>query len=323
MKIVKTIPLIISLGFLLLGCAHKNFTPMEKYPPATVSMKLKQVSPHVYYAQGQAGIATENQGFISNSGVIITNDGVIIFDALGSPSLAQVLINEIRAITDKPIRKVFISHYHADHIYGTQVFKDLGAEVYAPSGAMQYMNSEVATSRLNERRKSLAPWVDADTHLVTPDHLVSNDMQFEFGGLNFKVIHFGSAHSHGDLSLYVAEDKTILTGDLVFTGRIPFVGGNEIDNWIQKIDVIANVDASVAIPGHGEAFTDKQKGLKLTRDYLVLLRDSMLNAVSEMTSFADAYAAVDWSQFEHLPAFEQGNRGNAYRIYLAFEAKSF
>lgn len=90
------------------------------------------MSKHVYYVMGKAGIATDNQGFISNAGFVITDEGVVIFDALGTPSLAAALLERIRKITDKPIKRVVMSHYHADHIYGLQVFKEAGATIYAP-----------------------------------------------------------------------------------------------------------------------------------------------------------------------------------------------
>ncbi|MDX1811426.1 MAG: MBL fold metallo-hydrolase, partial [Gammaproteobacteria bacterium] len=114
-----------------------------------------------------------------------------------------------------------------------------------------------------------------------------------------------------------------LSGDIVFAGRIPFIGGNAIGHWIDKIDQLTELDAKVVIPGHGQAFTNKNEGVKLTRDYLVLLRKSMGDAIEEMTSFDDAYAATDWGRFVNVPLFDSANRINAYRVYLSLEAKSF
>ena len=88
------------------------------YAPTSVAMDVKKVSDHVYYVEGEPGIATDNEGFISNAGFVITGDGVVVFDALGTPSLANTLVSKIRELTEQPIRKVIVSHYHADHIYG-------------------------------------------------------------------------------------------------------------------------------------------------------------------------------------------------------------
>ena len=129
--------------------------------PATVDMQLKQVTEHVYFVEGEPGIATDNQGFISNAGVIVTGAGVVIFDALGTPALSELLLEKIRTKTDEPIVRVIVSHYHADHIYGLQVFEDLDAEILAPTGAEKYLASEHAMERLEDRRFTLDPWVEA------------------------------------------------------------------------------------------------------------------------------------------------------------------
>ncbi|MDH5547767.1 MAG: MBL fold metallo-hydrolase [Gammaproteobacteria bacterium] len=292
------------------------------YPAIDVQMTLEKVSEHVYYVQGKAGIATDNKGFISNAAVVISTNSVLVFDALGSPSLAAKLVEQIRQLTAKPITTVFISHYHADHIYGLQVLKEQGATIYAPKGAERYYNSEFSDARLNERRKSLSPWINKDTRVVKPDQLLEGDQEFKLDDLTMDVIQFGSAHSDSDLALYIKQDDVLLSGDLIFTGRIPFVGGNEIENWIAKIDYLAKIPAKQIVPGHGGVFTSLEQGADLTRSYLILLRDSMNAAVDDLMSFEDAYSAVDWRRFHKLPAFERANRGNAYRVFLASEAKS-
>ncbi|MGB5340450.1 MAG: MBL fold metallo-hydrolase, partial [Gammaproteobacteria bacterium] len=76
------------------------------YAPATVEMKLQRVSEHVWFVQGASGIATDNEGFISNAGFIVTGAGVVVFDALGSPSLANLLLEKIRSVTSQPVVRV-------------------------------------------------------------------------------------------------------------------------------------------------------------------------------------------------------------------------
>ncbi|MDX1811713.1 MAG: MBL fold metallo-hydrolase, partial [Gammaproteobacteria bacterium] len=190
---LKNMVLMVLLLLSVTACVTSNPKLLNKYPPVDIAMTLKQVSPHVYYVQGKTGLASEHEGFMSNAGVIVTDEGIVVFDALGSPSLSQKLINQIRKISSQPIKKVIISHYHADHFYGAQTFKELGARIYAPAGAMTYLNSEGADNRLKERRDSLKPWVNEQTHLVIPDELIDKDFSFQMGGLDFKVLHFGSA----------------------------------------------------------------------------------------------------------------------------------
>ena len=289
--------------------------------PATVDMTLKQVSEHVYFVEGVPGIATDNQGFISNAGVIITGAGVVIFDALGTPALGQLLLEKIRAITREPIVRVIVSHYHADHIYGLQVFEDLDAEILAPAGAEKYLASENAGERLEERRFTLDPWVNDGTRLVYPERYLREGMQFRLGDVEFIVTVVGNAHSDGDLTLYVMPDRVLLSGDIIFEGRIPFVGDANTRHWAQVLERMETEQLVALIPGHGGVAENPNDAISLTRRYLTFLRNEMALAVEEFVPFDEAYDEVDWSDFEKIPAFAEANRRNAYQVYLSMEAE--
>ncbi len=306
---------------LMLACGHVPAAE-NTYATTSVDMEVKKVSAHVYYVEGSAGIATDNEGFISNAGFVVTKEGVVVFDALGTPSLADKLVQKIREITPQPIKKVIVSHYHADHIYGLQVFEALGAEIIAPYGAQKYIQSDVAKERLEERQFSLDPWVNEQTHLVLPDTSISSSSEFMLGGLTFTMNFMGKAHSDGDLTLLVEPDKVLFSGDIIFRGRIPFVGSADSKKWLQTLTRLETNGLSALVPGHGPASTDPKNTISLTRRYLAYLRETMGNAVDEFTPFDEAYAGVDWSEFENLPAFKEGNRINAYQVYLSMEAES-
>ena len=295
----------------------------QTYVPASVDMTLRQVSEHVYYVQGIPGIATDNQGFISNAGVVITDAGVVVFDSLGTPSLGDMLLKKIRAITDQPIRRVIVSHYHADHIYGLQVFEEQGAEIWAPLGAEAYLASENARERLEERRFSLEPWVNDDTRLVEPDHYLSEQQRFELGGVQFTVTPVGAAHSDGDLTLYVEPDRVLFSGDIIFEGRVPFLGDANSGHWLEVLKRMESRPLAALVPGHGPVAADPDKAVAQTRRYLAFLREKMGAAVADMVPFDEVYPAVDWSEFKDLPAFAEANRRNAYQVYLSMEAESF
>lgn len=306
----------------LLMCLYAAATAAADYAPATVDMDLKQVSDHVYYVEGVAGIPTENQGFISNAGVIVTGQGVIVFDALGTPSLAELLVRKIRAVTDEPITHVIVSHYHADHVYGLQVFAERGATIWAAQGAQAYIDSRQAVERLEERRFSLDPWVNEQTRLVPPDRYLSAPETFALGGVTLKLTPVGGAHSDADLTAYVEPDRVLLSGDLIFEGRVPFLGDANSAQWLAVLDTMTDLGVTALIPGHGPAAADPDAAVALTRDYLAYLREVMGAAVENFQSFDAAYAEADWRRFAHLPAFEEANRRNAYQVFLALEAES-
>jgi len=288
-----------------------------EYAPIGVDMQVEQMSEHVYYVMGKAGIATDNEGFISNAGFVVTDEGVVVFDALGTPSLAAALLERIRKITDKPIRYVVMSHYHADHIYGLQVFKEAGATIYAPEGSVDYIHSEAAANRLEERQLSLSPWVNDNTEIIAPDVIVDGSDQFKLGGLDFTINYLGKAHSDGDLAMLVVQDRVLFSGDIIFEGRIPFVGNADTKHWLKTLTELETGGLAALIPGHGPASTKPASTISLTRRYLAFLRESMGEAVEELYTFDEAMEDLDWSEFENVPAFEAANRINAYQVYLS------
>jgi glyoxylase-like metal-dependent hydrolase (beta-lactamase superfamily II) len=294
-----------------------------RYPPVSVPLSLIQVTEHVYYAQGAAGVATDNEGYISNAGVIVTDAGVVVFDALGTPSLAQRLLEEIGKITSQPVVKVVVSHYHADHIYGLQVFAEAGAEILAPLGVERYLRSDNARSRLEERRISLYPWVDESTRLVEPDRYVGAPERFELGGIEFLLTPVGSAHSDSDMTLYVVNDRVLFSGDVIFEGRVPFLGDANTGHWLKVLEELEERRLRALIPGHGGMAEHPNQAIALTRRYLAYLREQMGAAVADFVPFDEAYRSTDWSEFEDLPAFDAANRRNAYQVYLSMEAEAF
>ncbi len=299
----------------------KGKTAFPIYPPSGVEMELKRISEHVWYVQGAAGIATDNEGFVSNATVIIGDKGIVVVDALGSPSLAQLLVEKVRRISDKPFLKVIATHYHADHIYGLQVFQERGAEVLAPLGADEYLDSPATAERLNERRFSLQPWVNKNTRLVFPDRMIDASEKHDIGGLTLSVSYLGKAHSDGDLSVYVEEDAVLISGDIIFEGRVPFVGDANTKQWLDVLTAMEQRKMKALIPGHGEQAGNPDEVVNLMRRYLQTLRQQMAGSVEEMMTFDEAYAGSDWTEFAHLPAFEEANRINAYQVFLSLEAE--
>jgi len=93
-----------------------------------IELTPQRISEHVWFFQGGTGVASAaNKGFMSNAGFVVTGDGVVVFDALGTPALGRAMVAAIGKVTPAPIRRVIVSHYHADHIYGLQALKAAGA----------------------------------------------------------------------------------------------------------------------------------------------------------------------------------------------------
>jgi glyoxylase-like metal-dependent hydrolase (beta-lactamase superfamily II) len=304
------------LALLALAASAQNVNDIVLVP--------QQVTAHGWFFQGDAGMASaQNKGYMSNAGFVVTADGVVVFDALGTPALGQAMIAAIRKVTPQPIRRVIVSHYHADHIYGLQALKATGADVWAHRKGQQYLTSGQATERLAQRRTDLFPWVDDRTVVVPPDAWLDGDTTFRMGGLTFRLVYSEGAHSPEDLMLFVDEDRLLFAGDLIFAGRVPFVGNADSAGWLKAMAKMIALKPVVVVPGHGPASRDVERDLVLTRDYLVYLRETMGRAVRDLEPFDDVYATTDWSRWKSLPAFEQANRINAYGTYLLMEQELF
>jgi glyoxylase-like metal-dependent hydrolase (beta-lactamase superfamily II) len=291
-------------------------------PLPDVQISLQQVTPNVYYVQGASGVATDNAGFVSNAGFVVTGEGVVVFDALGTPALAQRLIELVRSVTERPVRFVVLSHFHADHAYGLQVFEELGAEILASAGSRDYLSADIAGERLEERRRSLVPWVNEQTRLVIPDRFIDGDHRFTLGQHAFVASNLGSAHSEGDMTLFVEPDNVLFSGDIIFEGRIPFLGSANTRNWLQTLRRMQETDVAALIPGHGPARENPREMLALTTRYLAYMREQMGKAVEDWVPFDEAYEQVDWDEFMEYPAFLEANRRNAYAVYLSLEAEA-
>ena len=119
-------------------------------------------------------------------------------------------------------------------------------------------------------------------------------------------------------------EKVLFAGDLVFRGRLPFVGGADSKHWISSLNKLLQFDVAVIVPGHGaqSSAASAKADIELVRNYLVYLREQMGAAVKNLESFDEAYKATNWKAFENVPMFGFANRMNAYNTYLLMEKES-
>jgi glyoxylase-like metal-dependent hydrolase (beta-lactamase superfamily II) len=290
--------------------------------PAGILLNPVKLAPNTYFIKGFAELgSSKNQNFISNSGFVVTPKGVVVIDALGSPALAQKLIKEVKQVTSQKIVAVIVTHYHADHVYGLQEFKKIGATIYAQQEGVNYIASDTAKQRLIASRVDFAPWVNESTKLTPADVWIDKEYKLTVGGVEFLITRVGPAHAPEDLVIYVPSEKVLFAGDLVFRGRIPYVGNADSKGWLLALDQFDKFKPQILIPGHGAYSNSPEEDIRFTRDYLRYLRSSMTPAAVNMDPFDEAYAKTDWSEYEGMPLFRAANRMNAYNVYLSIQGE--
>lgn len=305
--------------------AKKNSGLASAYPPIHVPIEVQRVpDSNTYYALGQPAVPSQkNEGFTSNAGFVVTTEGVVVYDALGTPSLGYALLQAIREVTDQPVKYVIAGHYHADHIYGLQAFQDhTDAVIIAQKAAYEYIRGDDADKRLAQRRDELAPWVNAKTRVVAPDSTFTDKRTLTLGDTTITLIYAGPAHSPSDVMMMVQPDGTLFAGDIVQNHRIPFMAGPTVDteNWLAGLAAVRRLNPRVTIPGHGKPSTNVIDAIDFTQTYIKYVRQQMRMAVKNWVDFETAYKDTDWSRYADLPAFDAVNEGNAYRVYLDMEA---
>jgi len=311
-----------SIGVLIGSLFFFGSTFAQIAAPDNILLRPIQVAPHTYFVQGRPEMGSSaNQNFISNAGFVVTPGGVVVVDALGSPILAQKLIAEIKKVTNQKVVAVIVSHYHADHVYGLQEFKKIGATIYAQGEGRNYLSSETAKQRLIASRIDFSPWVNANTKLISADVWIDQKTKLTIGGIDFYITRVGPAHAPEDLMVYVPSEKVLFAGDLVFRGRIPFVGNADSKGWLHALDEIEQLKPNIVIPGHGAYSVNPAEDIAFTRSYLKYLRESMSPAAINMDPFEEAYKQADWSEYEGMPLFRAANRMNAYNVYLSIQAE--
>ena len=130
------------------------------------------------------------------------------------------------------------------------------------------------------------------------DRWIDGDTVLDLGGERFELRHAGPSHTPEDIVVFLPRARVLFAGDLVFRGRIPFVGQADSRGWIAALDALIPLRPALVVPGHGPLSNQPVPDLELTRDYLVHLRRSMGDAARELEPFEEAYARADWSRFE-------------------------
>ena len=251
-----------------------------------------------------------------NTGVIVGDDAVMVIDTQATPVMAQDVIRRIRSVTDKPIKYVLMSHYHAVRVLGASAYaaQEIIAsqdtyELIVERGA-QDMKSEI------ERFPRLFQAVETIPGLTWPTITFKGEMTLWLGLLEVKILQLGRGHTKGDTVAWLPQQKILFSGDLVEFDATPYAGDAYFSDWPQTLDRIAALQPEKLVPGRGAALTTPamvQAGLAGTRAFVSDLYASVRSGAAAgkdlRTIYQETHAALkpkygQWVIFDHCMPFD-------------------
>jgi glyoxylase-like metal-dependent hydrolase (beta-lactamase superfamily II) len=252
-----------------------------------------------------------------NSGVVIGDDSVLVIDARATPVMAGELVARIRKITDKPIRHVLLTHYHAVRVLGVAGYEErvnvIASDVtrgMIVERGQQDMDSEIQRFPRLFRARETIPG------LTWPNLVFHQRMTLWLGGREVQIVHAGRGHTRGDTIAWLPEEKVLFAGDLVEFGATPYCGDAHFADWPDTLDRLATYAPRALVPGRGEALTTPERvaqGIGETRAFLqdvfAIAREGVAAGHELKRVYATAMRELrprygHWVIFEHCMPFD-------------------
>ena len=290
----------------------------DKYPQSELYNKPVEVIPNVFSAIGATAPPTyENSGHNNNLSFVITTDGVVVINSGASVRLASALHEEIKNVTDQPVKLVINENGQGHAILGNLYWSQLGVDILAHEDAIHEIEENSYT--ILERMKSYNRDKAVGTEVVIPNKSFSEKVIFNLGGLEFHVLHLGPAHGPGDTQVWLPQLSLMIAGDMAFHERmLPIFENTCTKCWLETWDKkFAPLNATYVIPGHGHP-TNMEQVTRYTKNYLLDLRAKVSEVLDNGGDLAEAFY-VDQERWRSLDTFEELAKRNAGRVFEEME----
>ena len=256
----------------------------------------------------ETGVFARLHEGLTNAGIIVGDDSVLIIDSLRVPSFARDLIKDVKDITDKPIQFVIDTHSHWDHSWGNEEFPD--ATIIGHKNCY----AEMIDVEWNEQwRKKITssndPWSEEGNivNITPPNMTFETSMQLYFGGRELDLKYFGRAHTSGDIYIHLPKEKIVFTGDVAQDGGVPYLGDCYPVDWPDTDNKLAALPIERFMSGHGPI--GDHKALEGARDFIHNLVDSVKSAIADGQNSVQASESViaqltpeygNWRSFDRI-----------------------
>jgi glyoxylase-like metal-dependent hydrolase (beta-lactamase superfamily II) len=250
-----------------------------------------------------------------NSGVIIGDDGVMVVDARATPVMAQELVARIRKVTDKPIKYVLLTHYHAVRVMGASGY---GAEYIIASQPTYELIKERGQQDFEsevQRFPRLFKAVETVPGLTWPNLVFDRALTLFMGKLEVQLKHIGKGHSRGDTIAWLPQEKVLFSGDLVEEGTTPYCGDAYLREWPETLEKLRQFGAEKLVPGRGAAMLTREaadRAIVATAGFLRDMRREVAAGVEAGKGLREVFDATyralqpkygGWVIFEHCQPF--------------------
>lgn len=257
-----------------------------------------------------------NSGHNNNLSFVITSEGVLVVNAGENYLLAKALHDEIKKLTDQPVKYVVLENGQGHAMLGSSYWQEQGATVIAHEDAAHEIQ-ENAFAILDVMKKRLKEKA-AGTVVKMPNETFKDKKIIEMGGVRIELLMLGPSHSPGDIIVWLPQKSLVISGDMAFHQRmLPLFEHTDTAAWINTWEKFAALKAKYVIPGHGEA-TNMAEVTRYTVDYLVYLRKKIAELIENGGGLDDAYN-IDQSAYMHLPTSEFLAKRNAGQVFTQME----
>lgn len=291
--------------------------PQRDRPDTIRAFPLRKLGDRAYAVLGDTGRGSEGR---SNAGFVIVQDGVVVIDALASPAQGKALLRTIRTVTPLPIKWLILTHHHPDHDFGAIVFTRAGAKVIAHPDRRTLASEDGDDAMVSAWTgvlglREMQGFAFADT----PSIPVSHDTTMTLGGRTFEIEVPGTAHTPGDLVIWLPDARVVFTGDLLIEDGVAMVVDGSSGGLLRALDRIEALHPAQAMPGHGRIPGNPIELIHETRCETLALRATMRRDVQQGVSMSRALASLPPADRDRPVSRNSRVRRNAVRIYAEME----
>lgn len=287
-------------------------------PVSLPALPVTEVAPGVFVHEGRQELASpENAGDEANIGFVIGEEAVAVIDAGGSRQVAEGLHAAIRARTELPIRWLVLTHMHPDHTFGTEFFREAGAQVIGHARLPNALANR-AESYTEAAERTMGPLIARAAAIVPPEETLAETRDLDLGGRVLRLEAWPTAHTDNDLTVRDLATDTWFMGDLVFDRQTPSMDGSVL-GWLDLLGDLSGQPAARIVPGHGAAALPWPEGADATRGYFSALVEETRESLASGESLGTAAPRLGKDLRGGWLLFDAFNARNATAIYRELE----